>query len=215
MQCEQGFSSPGKPPPPASARVSSRSSWWEPASCAEGAASSGLTAPGAVALSIRSPGTPTDGRLTFPPLCLAASLATCHRGWCSRCADDRAIRPWGVIPEAVWQAPPPTDFRMHQLCQPHPTWAALGVRQSSLIGTWKNDLNSTMEINSVINTGVFSGFYKMAVSASDNPIKPSLLQGIQHQGPQLTFGFIVNWNFWLYQKARIVFLCVWGGESHL
>ncbi|KAK9399716.1 avidin-like [Crotalus adamanteus] len=60
-----------------------------------------------------------------------------------------------------------------------------------------------MEINSVGNTGVFSGLYKMAVSASDNPIGPSPLQGIQHQGPQPTFGFTVNWNFWLCQKARI------------
>ncbi|KAK9391348.1 avidin-related protein 1-like [Crotalus adamanteus] len=183
------FPPPGKPPPPpASARVSGRSSWWELVGCAEDAASSGLTAPSAVALSTRSPGTPTDGRLAFPPPCSAASLATCRRGWCSRCADDRAIYPWGVVPEAVWQAPPPKDFRMRRLCQPHPAWAALGVGQSSLIGTWKNDLNSTMEINSVSNTGVFSGLYKTAVSASDNPIGPSLLQCIQHQGPQPTFG---------------------------
>ncbi|KAK9409912.1 avidin-like [Crotalus adamanteus] len=97
---------------------------------------------------------------------------------------------------------------MRHLCQPHLAWAALGVGQSSLIGTWKNDLNSTMEINSIGNMGVFSGLYKTAVSASDNPIGPSLLQGIQHQGPQPTFGFTVNWNFWLCQKARIVFLCV-------
>ncbi|KAK9411996.1 HHIP-like 2 [Crotalus adamanteus] len=93
---------------------------------------------------------------------------------------------------------------MRRLCQPHPMWAVLGVGQSSWIGTWKNDLNFTMEINSIGNMGVFSGLYKMAVSASDNSIRPSPLQGIQHQGPQPTFGFTVNWNFWLCQKARIV-----------
>ncbi|KAK9399914.1 avidin-like [Crotalus adamanteus] len=178
--CEWGFSSPREtPPPPAYARVGSRNSWWELAGCVEGAASSGLTAPSAVALSARSPGTPMDGRSAFPHPCSAASLATCRRDWCFRCADDRAIRPRGVIPEAVWQAPPPTDFRMRRFCQPHPAWAALGVGQvgSSLIGTWKNDLNSTMEINSVGNTGVFSGLYKTAVSASDNPIGPSSTRG--------------------------------------
>ncbi|KAK9395581.1 AVD: Avidin [Crotalus adamanteus] len=72
-----------------------------------------------------------------------------------------------------------------------------------------------MEINSVGNMGVFSGLYKMAVSASDNPIGPSPLQGIQHQGPQPTFGLTINWNFWLCQKARIVFLCVWRGGGNL
>ncbi|KAK9403778.1 avidin-like [Crotalus adamanteus] len=95
-------------------------------------------------------------------------------------------------------------------------WTLRVSSSSSLIGTWKNDLNSTMEINSVGNMGVFSGLYKTAVSASDNPIRPSPLQGIQHQEPQPTFGFTINWNFWLCQKARMVFLCVGGGgESHL
>ncbi|XP_015686427.1 avidin-related protein 1-like [Protobothrops mucrosquamatus] len=63
----------------------------------------------------------------------------------------------------------------------------------SLSGSWKNDLNSTMESNSVSNTGVFIGVYKTAVSGSGKPVPPSPLQGIQHQGLQPTFGFTVSW----------------------
>ncbi|KAK9408701.1 avidin-like [Crotalus adamanteus] len=47
-----------------------------------------------------------------------------------------------------------------------------------------------MEINSVSNTGVFSGLYQTAVSASDMPIRPPPLQGVQHRiggGPEATF----------------------------
>ncbi|KAK9412207.1 avidin-like [Crotalus adamanteus] len=83
---------------------------------------------------------------------------------------------------------------MHSLCQLHPAWAALGVGQSSLIGTWKNDLNSTMEINSVSNMGVFSGLYKIAVSTSDNPIGHPHCRASSTR-PQPTFGLSVNWNF--------------------
>ncbi|XP_039224956.1 avidin-like isoform X2 [Crotalus tigris] len=64
----------------------------------------------------------------------------------------------------------------------------------SLRGTWKNDLNSTMEIKSVSNTGVFSGLYKTAVSSSGKPVPSSPLQGIQHLGSQPTFGFTVSWK---------------------
>ncbi|XP_015686922.1 avidin-like, partial [Protobothrops mucrosquamatus] len=59
----------------------------------------------------------------------------------------------------------------------------------SLNGSWKNDLNSTMESKSVRNTGVLSGVYKTAVSGSGKPVPPSPLHGIQHQGLQPTFGF--------------------------
>ncbi|XP_015685849.1 avidin-related protein 1-like [Protobothrops mucrosquamatus] len=58
----------------------------------------------------------------------------------------------------------------------------------SLTGTWKNDLNSTMEINNVSNTGVFIGLYKAAVSVSGRPIQPSPLLGIQNQ----SFQFLEN-----------------------
>ncbi|XP_015683738.1 avidin-related protein 1-like [Protobothrops mucrosquamatus] len=64
----------------------------------------------------------------------------------------------------------------------------------SLTGTWKNDLNSTTETNSVSNIGVSNGLYQTAVSASDNPIRPSLLQVIQHQGPRPVVGLIIIWN---------------------
>ncbi|KAK9398803.1 avidin-like [Crotalus adamanteus] len=152
----------------------------------------------------QKPWDPTDTQrfLLRAPL----SLVTCCRGWCSRCADNRAIRPRGV-PKVVWQVPPLTDFRMRCLCQPHPAWAALGVGQSSLIGTWKNDLNSTMEINSIGNTGVFSGLCKTAVSASDNPIGPSPLQAIQHQGPQPTFGLTLIFIACIFNLSAWYFSC--------
>ncbi|XP_029141914.1 avidin-related protein 4/5-like [Protobothrops mucrosquamatus] len=65
----------------------------------------------------------------------------------------------------------------------------------SLTGSWKNDLTSTMEINSVSNTGVFSGVYKTAVSDSGLLIRPSPLVGVQHLGDLPVFGFTVNWSF--------------------
>ncbi|KAK9408704.1 avidin-related protein 1-like [Crotalus adamanteus] len=72
---------------------------------------------------------------------------------------------------------------------------SLPVGQSSLIGTWKNDLNSTTETNSVSNKGMSSGgVYETAVSASDNPIRPSLLQIIQRQDPGPVFGFTIIFN---------------------
>ncbi|XP_058028486.1 avidin-like [Ahaetulla prasina] len=69
------------------------------------------------------------------------------------------------------------------------------MRKCVLTGNWTNDLASTMQINSVSDTGVFSGLYATAVKNSANPIRPSLLQGVQRQGRQPTFGFTVNWNF--------------------
>ncbi|XP_039225015.1 avidin-like [Crotalus tigris] len=66
--------------------------------------------------------------------------------------------------------------------------------KSSLIGTWKNDLNSTTETNSVSNKGMSSGVYETAISASDNPIRPSLLQIIQRQDPGPVFGFTIIFN---------------------
>uniref|UniRef100_A0A670Z8T4 Avidin n=1 Tax=Pseudonaja textilis TaxID=8673 RepID=A0A670Z8T4_PSETE len=68
----------------------------------------------------------------------------------------------------------------------------------ALTGNWKNDLASTMQIGKVSDSGVFSGVYLTAVSASSSRIRPSPLQGVQHQvdrRAQPTFGFTVNWNF--------------------
>ncbi|KAK9408682.1 avidin-like [Crotalus adamanteus] len=45
------------------------------------------------------------------------------------------------------------------------------------------------------NAGVFSSFYLTALTATDNTIQPSPLQGIQHLGHQSIFGFVVKWNF--------------------
>ncbi|XP_039224951.1 uncharacterized protein LOC120319784 isoform X2 [Crotalus tigris] len=73
-------------------------------------------------------------------------------------------------------------------------WTLSRHPESSLIGTWKNDLNSTTETNSVSNKGMSSGVYEMAVSASDNPIRPSLLQIIQRQDPGPVFGFTIIFN---------------------
>ncbi|XP_032094669.1 avidin-like [Thamnophis elegans] len=55
-----------------------------------------------------------------------------------------------------------------------------------------------MVISDSNNPGVFSGSYLTAVAATDNTIRASPLQGIQHQADQRaqpTFGFTVNWNF--------------------
>ncbi|XP_026540740.1 avidin-like [Notechis scutatus] len=71
-------------------------------------------------------------------------------------------------------------------------------RKCALTGNWKNDLASTMQIGSVSDSGVFSGVYLTAVSASSSRIRPSPLQGVQHQVDQRaqpTFGFTVNWSF--------------------
>ncbi|XP_039224957.1 avidin-related protein 2-like [Crotalus tigris] len=65
----------------------------------------------------------------------------------------------------------------------------------SLTGSWKNDLNSTMEIKSANNTGVFRGVYRTAVSDTTSKIQPSPLLAVQHLGDQPVFGFTVNWNF--------------------
>lgn len=55
-----------------------------------------------------------------------------------------------------------------------------------------------MVISDSNNSGVFSGSYLTAMTATDNTIRPSPLQGVQHQVDQRaqpTFGFTVNWSF--------------------
>ncbi|KAK9408687.1 avidin-like [Crotalus adamanteus] len=65
----------------------------------------------------------------------------------------------------------------------------------SLTGRWVNEKGSKIAIFRSNNAGVFRGFYLTAVAATDNTIRPSLLQGIQHPEHQSTFGFVVKWNF--------------------
>ncbi|XP_015683736.1 avidin-related protein 1-like [Protobothrops mucrosquamatus] len=68
----------------------------------------------------------------------------------------------------------------------------------SLTGTWKSALGNIMEIDSVSDTGVFSGtFYICTVPLrfSSKPVPPSPLQGIQHLDSQPTFGFTVSLSF--------------------
>lgn len=84
-------------------------SWKAPATglCAEAAASSGLVAPGPVALSAGGSESPTDRAFApLPRLRQAAAGAAALARW----ANGRAIRPRGAIPGAVWQAPRPTGL---------------------------------------------------------------------------------------------------------
>ncbi|NXA32445.1 AVID protein, partial [Eudromia elegans] len=70
--------------------------------------------------------------------------------------------------------------------------------QCILTGTWVNELGSNMTINAVNGRGEFSGTYYTAVTATNNAIKRSPLQGSQHRKNQrnkATFGFTVNWSF--------------------
>ncbi|NXN20306.1 AVID protein, partial [Indicator maculatus] len=70
--------------------------------------------------------------------------------------------------------------------------------QCVLTGKWINDLGSTMTIGAVNGEGNFNGFYHTAVTATNNKIKVSPLQGSQQRTNQKnhpTFGFTVNWTF--------------------
>ncbi|XP_054253887.1 avidin-like [Indicator indicator] len=71
-------------------------------------------------------------------------------------------------------------------------------RKCVLTGKWINDLGSTMTIGAVNGEGNFNGFYHTAVTATNNKIQVSPLQGSQHRTNQKnhpTFGFTVNWTF--------------------
>ncbi|KAG8131385.1 hypothetical protein E2320_017929 [Naja naja] len=68
----------------------------------------------------------------------------------------------------------------------------------ALTGNWVSNQGSKMVISDSNNSGVFSGSYLTAMAATDNTIRPSPLQGVQHQVDQRaqpTFGFTVNWSF--------------------
>ncbi|NWX16650.1 AVID protein, partial [Aegotheles bennettii] len=70
--------------------------------------------------------------------------------------------------------------------------------QCVLTGRWVNDLGSNMTIGDVNGKGEFTGVYRTAVTATNNEIKLSPLQGSQHdtnQQNQPAFGFTVNWSF--------------------
>ncbi|KAM6229935.1 avidin-like [Porphyrio hochstetteri] len=76
--------------------------------------------------------------------------------------------------------------------------SSLTARKCVLTGRWINDLGSNMTISELNGKGEFSGSYHTAVTASNNEIKVSPLQGSQHrtnQKRQPTFGFTVNWSF--------------------
>ncbi|XP_015682981.1 avidin-related protein 1-like [Protobothrops mucrosquamatus] len=71
------------------------------------------------------------------------------------------------------------------------TFAEPQNSECSLIGIWKNDLNSTIEINSVSDTGVFNGTFSLYPTPR---IRPYPLQGKKYQWPEPqwpnpTFGF--------------------------
>ncbi|NXC87523.1 AVID protein, partial [Cercotrichas coryphoeus] len=76
---------------------------------------------------------------------------------------------------------------------------AHGVKKCSLTGRWVNDLGSNMTIGEVNGNGDFDGSYHTAVTATNNKIKVSPLQGSMQKSPnqkgQPTFGFTVQWSF--------------------
>ncbi|NWR37621.1 AVID protein, partial [Tachuris rubrigastra] len=75
---------------------------------------------------------------------------------------------------------------------------SLSPRRCKLTGHWVNDLGSKMKISTVNQDGGFSGSYLTAVTATNNEIKESPLQGsLQRSNAkgQPTFGFTVNWSF--------------------
>ncbi|KAM9138827.1 avidin-like isoform 1-T1 [Pangshura tecta] len=65
-----------------------------------------------------------------------------------------------------------------------------------LMGSWRNELGSEMQIQKVNRDGTFSGEYRTAVSYAQRPIQPASLNGSQHfdEAGQPTFGFTVNWK---------------------
>ncbi|NWV02115.1 AVID protein, partial [Upupa epops] len=74
----------------------------------------------------------------------------------------------------------------------------LSTRKCQLTGKWINDLGSTMTIGAVNGKGDFAGSYLTAVTATNNKIQVSPLQGSlqrRNQKSQPTFGFTVNWSF--------------------
>ncbi|XP_059581410.1 avidin [Alligator mississippiensis] len=70
-------------------------------------------------------------------------------------------------------------------------------KKCSLIGQWRNDLGSEMDVMAVSSTGNFFGTYLTSVSSTDKPISVSPLHGSQQMGDQEqpTFGFTVAWSF--------------------
>uniref|UniRef100_A0A8C5WUA8 Avidin n=1 Tax=Laticauda laticaudata TaxID=8630 RepID=A0A8C5WUA8_LATLA len=71
-------------------------------------------------------------------------------------------------------------------------------RKCALTGNWVSNQGSKMVISDSDNSGVFSGSYLTAMAATNNTIRPSPLQGVQHQVDQRaqpTFGFTINWSF--------------------
>ncbi|MFL6856495.1 MAG: avidin/streptavidin family protein [Allosphingosinicella sp.] len=70
-----------------------------------------------------------------------------------------------------------------------PLSAAPGADQFNPIGTWTNELGSTMVITSFDGTG-FAGTYSSAVSGSSQPVE-GVLTGTISQGG---IAFTVNWG---------------------
>ncbi|KAK9408675.1 avidin-like [Crotalus adamanteus] len=117
---------------------------------------------------------------SLPPglvLSLAAQMAERSAGG-SRPGRGLAV----ASPDGLWDAAP--------LPAP-PGVGNLGGRARR----WVNEKGSKIVISHDNNAGVFRGFYLTALTATNNTIRPSPLQGIQHLEPQPTFGFILKWNF--------------------
>ncbi|KAM6294048.1 avidin-like [Aegotheles albertisi] len=105
----------------------------------------------------------------------------------------------------------------------------LSAKKCVLTGRWVNDLGSNMTIAAVNGKGEFTGIYHTAVTATNNEIKLSPLQGSQHntnQQTQPTFGFTVNWSYsdsvtvftgqcFVDEQGREVLKTMWLLRSHV
>ncbi|XP_063309803.1 avidin-related protein 4/5-like [Pelobates fuscus] len=67
--------------------------------------------------------------------------------------------------------------------------------QCSLAGSWRNELGSTITINSANKYGKFSGTYMTAVSVNNVNITETPLTGFQQKSNQPSFGFTLKWAF--------------------
>ncbi|NXE16318.1 AVID protein, partial [Lophotis ruficrista] len=106
---------------------------------------------------------------------------------------------------------------------------SLSAEKCLLTGTWTNDLGSNMTLGPVNRRGFFEGTYLTAVTATQNKIQKSPLQGSRNdmnKKGQPTFGFTVNWSFsesvtvftgqcFVDDKGKEVLKTMWLLRSHV
>ncbi|XP_006007099.1 avidin-like isoform X2 [Latimeria chalumnae] len=72
------------------------------------------------------------------------------------------------------------------------------VTKCNLLGTWKNELGSTLQVDQVGYSGRISGSYVTIVVDTKTQKKSNYtgsVAGLQQKTDEPTFGFIVKWSF--------------------